>query len=412
MVYITGFGIISGIGCGKEETFISLQQKRSIIGEISFLETALKQYPVAEVKKDNKDLARHASLPENKIYSRTFLLGLIAAQQAMQMSGLKSAQGILGATTIGGMDMQERYYKRLMDSNNKSLKRQFVSSFECADATEQIANYFNIRSNITTISTACSSSANAIMNGARIIRNGLADSILVGGMDALSRFSINGFNSLEILSLTGCRPFDQQRNGISIGEGAAFLVLESEKAATGKKIYGEIAGYANRSEAFHQTSSSPDGIGAVMTMRHALDVAEIQPNDIDYINAHGTGTQINDLSEGNAIGTVFGENIPPVSSTKAFTGHTLAAAGAIEAVISILALQHNFIPVNLNFTNKIPELPFIPYIDTRCETLDMRCETLGNLKPHNPIPQIYIRNVLSNSFGFGGANTTLIIKKV
>jgi 3-oxoacyl-[acyl-carrier-protein] synthase-1 len=187
-------------------------------------------------------------------------------------------------------------------------------------------------------------------------------------MDSLSRFSINGFNSLEILSPTGCRPFDQQRNGVTIGEGAAFLVLESEKAAAGKKIYGEIVGYANHSEAFHQTASSPDGIGAIMTMRHALDVAGIQPKEIDYVNAHGTGTQINVLSEGNAIGTVFGDNIPPVSSTKAYSGHTLAAADAIEAVISILALQYNFIPVNLNFSEKMPELPFTPYSDMRCET--------------------------------------------
>ncbi|MCL2041876.1 MAG: beta-ketoacyl-[acyl-carrier-protein] synthase family protein [Bacteroidales bacterium] len=400
MVYITGFGIISGMGCGAEETWATLQQGRPVIGKVSFLETALRHYPAVEVKKSNADLVRLASLPEDKIYSRTFLLGLIAAQQAMRMAGLNTAQGILGATTIGGMDLNERYYKRIMEEGDKALRRQLASSFECADCTEQIANHFDIRTHVTTMSTACSSSANAIMTATRMIRNGLADSVLAGGMDALSRFSINGFNSLEILSPTGCRPFDQQRNGVTIGEGAAFLVLESEKAATGKKIYGEIIGYANHSEAFHQTASSPDGAGAIMTMRHALKTANLQPEDIDYINAHGTGTQINDLSEGNAIGTVFGNKIPPVSSTKAYTGHTLAAAGAVEAVLSLLSIKEQTLLPNLGLENVMEELPFLPYSDMRCEICDKQPS------------QIELNHILSNSFGFGGANTTLIIKRV
>jgi 3-oxoacyl-[acyl-carrier-protein] synthase-1 len=388
-VFITGFGIISGIGCGEEKTFAALQQKRSAIGEVSFLKTALKSYPVAEVKICNEDLVNHASLPENKIYSRTFLLGIIAVQQAMQMAGLKSTQGILGATTVGGIDLNERYYKQLKD--NPLLKRKIVSSLECADCTERIADYLNIRSNVTTMSTACSSSTNAIMTGARMLRSGLIESVLVGGMDALSRFSLNGFNSLEILSPTGCRPFDQQRNGVTIGEGAAFLVLESEKAARGKKIYGEIAGYSNCNEAFHQTSSSPDGAGVAMTMCHALDIAGIQPNDIDYINAHGTGTHINDLAEGLAIGTVFKENVPPVSSTKAYTGHTLAASGAIEAVLSLLSINKQTLLPNLGLENVMEELSFIP---------------------QKKMNKANINYVLSNSLGFGGANSSLIIKKI
>jgi 3-oxoacyl-[acyl-carrier-protein] synthase-1 len=391
MIYITGFGIISGIGCGEEETFSALRQKRSAIGEISFLETALKSHPVAEVKMCNKDLARLTSFPENNIYSRTFLLGMIAAQQAMQMAGLKSSQGIFGATTIGGLDLNERYYKQLMGNCKPLLKKEIVPLLECADATERIADHFGIRSNVTTMSTACSSSANAIMTGARMIRNGLVNSILVGGMDALSRFSINGFNSLEILSPTGCRPFDQQRNGVTLGEGAAFLVLESEKSAAGKKIYGEIAGYANRNEAFHQTAPLPDGTGVAMTIQHALEVAGIQPKDIDYINAHGTGTQVNDLSEGMGIEMIFGENVPPVSSTKAYTGHTLAAAGAIEAVLCLLSIKEQTLLPNLGLENVMEELSFIP---------------------EREMKKARINYALSNSLGFGGANTVLIIKKV
>ena len=392
MAYITGFGIISGIGCGENETFAALLQKRSAIGKVSILETALKHYPVAEVKKSNADLIRLAALPDNRMYSRTFLLGIIAAQQAMQMTGLKSVQGVLGATTVGSVDFEERYYEKLRENgDNALLKKEIFPWFDLASCTERIAEYFDVRSNVTTMSTACSSSANAVMTGARMIRNGLIDSVIVGGMDSLSRFSLNGFNSLEILSPTGCKPFDQDRNGISIGEGAAFLVLESEKAATGKKIYGEIAGYANHSEAFHQTSSSPDGMGAIMTMRHALEVAGIQPKDIDYINAHGTGTQINDLSEGNAIGAIFGKNVPPVSSTKAYTGHTLAASGVIEVVLSLLSIKEQTLLPNLGLENVMEELSFIP---------------------QREIKNAEINYVLSNSFGFGGANTTLIIKKV
>lgn len=390
-VYITGFGIISGIGKDERETFAALQQKCSAIAEVSILETTLNKFPVSEVKNNNEGLVSLASLPKNKIYSRTFLLGLIAAQQAMRMAGLKSVQGIMGATTVGGMDLNERYYKKLMGNDNLLLKKEIFPSLECANCTERIAEYFNIRSHVATMSTACSSSANSIMTGARMISNGIVNSVLVGGMDALSSFSLKGFNSLEILSRTGCRPFDEKRNGVTIGEGAAFLVLESGKAAEGKMIYGEIVGYANRNEAFHQTASSPDGIGIAMTMRQALNVAGIQPEEINYINAHGTGTLVNDLSEGNAIGTVFDKKIPSVSSTKAYTGHTLAATGAIEAVLCLISIKEQTLLPNLGLENVMEELSFIP---------------------QREIEKADIKYVLSNSLGFGGANSTLIIKKV
>ena len=389
-VYVTGFGIISGIGCGVEETLSALRKKSSAIDKVSFLETALNDFYVAEVKKSNMNLIRLALLPENKIYSRTFLLGIIAAKQAMTMAGLNSAQGLFAATTVGNVDFEEYYYKNIKDSEFM-LKSKTFPRYDLAECTEQIAKYFNIYSNITTISTACSSSANAVMLGARMIRNGLIDSVLVGGMDSLSRFSLNGFYSLEILSPTRCKPFDRERNGITLGEGAAFLVLESETAATGKNIYGEIVGYANRNEAFHHTSSSPDGAGIAMTMRHALSVADIIPENIDYINAHGTGTIVNDLSEGNAIANVFGEKIPPVSSTKGYTGHTLAASGAIEAVLSLLSIKEQSTLPNLGLENVMEELVFIPEKEIQKKKIDY---------------------VLSNSLGFGGANSTLIIKKV
>lgn len=391
-VLITGYGIISGIGCGEEETLASLLSKRSAIGDVSYLNTSLKKFPVAEVKKSNEELIRIARLDPVSTYSRSFLFGLIAAHQAVKMAGCEKSfptMGIVGATTVGGMDLNEQYFEQLTAQDSGCLD--IVQSLEAADATERIASYFGIKSNVTTVSTACSSSANAIIMGARLIRNGLLDSVLVGGMDALSRFSLNGFNSIEILSPTGCRPFDKNRNGVTIGEGAAFLVLESEESAAGKKLLGELKGYANRNEAFHQTSSSPDGKGAFVTMSEALRLAGLQPNDIDYINAHGTGTEVNDISEGNAIQNIFTDRMPLVSSTKGYTGHTLAAAGAIEAVISLLSIKHQTVFPNLRLETPIGELSFTPETE---------------IKKHE------INHVVSNSFGFGGANSTLIISKI
>jgi 3-oxoacyl-[acyl-carrier-protein] synthase-1 len=390
-VLITGYGIISGIGCGEQETYNSLLNKRSSIGAVSYLKTALNNYPVAEIKKSNEELAQIAGLPSEK-YSRSFLLGLIAAKQAVSMAGCEdeiSGMGILGATTVGGMDLNEQYYKELLNGETQDLS--VIRSLECADCTERIAEYFGISSNVTTMSTACSSSANTIMTGARMIKNGIAERVLVGGMDALSRFSLNGFNSLEILSPTGCKPFDRDRNGVTIGEGAAFLVLESEKSAEGKTVYGQVSGYANRNEAFHQTASSPDGAGAKMTIEKALGSANLLPENIDYINAHGTGTQVNDLSEGNAIQSVFSKNVPFVSSTKGYTGHTLAAAGSIEAVISLLSIKHQLVFPNIRMENPMEEFSFVP---------------------EKEVTKASINHILSNSFGFGGANSALIISKV
>ena len=389
-VFITGFGIISGIGCGEQETFDSLLNKKSGIGKVSLFETTLNRYPVSEVKLTNEELIEIAGLPSGKRYSRTFLLGLIAARQAVNMAGYTTMPkaGMIGATTIGGMDLNEQHYVSL--TSGDSTHKDIIPATDTPHATEQIADSFNIKSNVSTISTACSSSANSIMNGTRMIQNGILDCVLVGGMDALCKFSLNGFNSLEILSPTGCRPFDKERDGVTLGEGAAFLILESEESAKGKTTYGEITGYANRNEAFHQTASSPDGVGARVTMEQALKKTTLQPADIDYINAHGTGTEINDLSEGNAIQSVFADKVPYVCSTKGYTGHTLAAAGAIEAIICLLSLKHQTLFPNLRMDKPMEELSFIPVRETQ---------------------NVNIQHVLSNSFGFGGSNTTLIISK-
>ncbi len=283
------------------------------------------------------------------------------------------------------MNLSEQYYKDLLvreDSKN------YIETFDCGDTTDKIADYLKIKQYIATVSTACSSSANAIMIGARLIKNNIIDRAIVGGADALTKFTINGFNSLEIIDAEPCRPFDESRKGLTIGEGAAYLLIESENIADKQKIICELKGYANANDAYHPTASSPEGHGAYLAMKQSLEMCGMNPSEVDYINAHGTGTDINDLSEGKAVEKLFSPRIPPISSTKAFTGHTLGAAGAIEAVLSVLAIKHRMIYPNLNFKNPIKELSFVPVTKL--------------------IKDIDVKNVMSNSFGFGGNNTSLL----
>lgn len=392
-VFVTGVGIISAIGNGIAETLESLVTLKSGIGNLSLFESVHSNIPVAEVKYTNQELASLAGVHDNGIiYTRNTLLALIAASQAIDMAGWSKADdrktGAVFATTVGGMDYNERYYRSLLKEDKY---KDYIHVFDSADCAEKVSANLGISHNITTISTACSSSANAILFGTRLIKSNRLNRVLVGGSDALTRFTLNGFYALEILSPTGCRPFDNERNGLSIGEGSAFLTLESERTADPEKIICEVTGYANVNEAFHATASTSEGIGAAKAMSEALTVAEIDASAIDYINAHGTGTEINDLSEGKAIEKVFGTTIPSVSSTKAFTGHTLGAAGAVEAVFSVLAIKNRIVFPNLRFNEPMPDLKFLPETSSRSKD---------------------IMHVMSNSFGFGGSNTTLIFSAI
>jgi 3-oxoacyl-[acyl-carrier-protein] synthase-1 len=391
-VVITGVGIISAIGNGTEETLSSLLNRRSGIGSFKWLDSIHSEIPVAEVKYSNGELTEIAGIESHHgIYTRNTLLALIAARQAAESAGWKPEKagqtGLIMATTVGGMDFNENHYRQMVEGKCGEAT---TSVLDSSDTTEKLASRFGIRHNLTTISTACSSSANAIMLGARLIRNRKLTHVIAGGSDALTKFTLNGFSGLELLSLNGCRPFDAGRDGLTIGEGAAILILESGDTADRSKILGRITGYANVNEAYHQTSSSPDGAGAFMAMSQALDNASLLPENIGYINAHGTGTEINDLAEGVAIERLFKGSVPPVSSTKAYTGHTLGAAGAIEAVISIFALRTQSVWPGLNIKFGMPEISF---------------------RPPSEVVSSRLEHVMSNSFGFGGNNTTLIFSK-
>ncbi|MCK4360305.1 MAG: beta-ketoacyl-[acyl-carrier-protein] synthase family protein [Bacteroidales bacterium] len=397
-VFVTGIGIISAIGNNAAEVMNSLNLSKSGIGFTTHLNTIHRnELPVAEVKSSNEELLKIAGLAIGQGYTRTALLGMIAAKEAVISSGIKDISevrtGLVSATSVGGMDKSENFFSSFIQ-DNQSGKLIDIVTHDCGDSTEKIADFLGIKDYITTISTACSSSANSIMFGARLIKNGILDRVIVGGTDSLTKFTLNGFNTLMILDKTGCKPFDDNRNGLTLGEGAGFLVLESERAvnSANKEILCELKGYNNSCDAYHQTASSPEGYGAYLAMKGAIDMSRLSTNEIDYINAHGTGTVNNDLSEGKAIEKIFNNKIPKLSSTKSFTGHTLGAAGGIEAVLSVLSIKHQTIFPNLNFGQQMKELSFSPVTSL--------------------IKNVKINNVLSNSFGFGGNNTTLIFSRV
>ncbi|MFH1159911.1 MAG: beta-ketoacyl-[acyl-carrier-protein] synthase family protein [bacterium] len=396
-IFITGIGIISAIGNDVNEVLRSLQSEQTGIGEITLFPTLHKgTLPLAEVKKTTEELLEMAGHKGSKEFTRTTLLGMIAAREALVSAGITHVKayktGFLSATTVGGMDRSEGFYQQFLEDPKRGRLIDIVNH-DCGDSTERIATFLGIRDFVSTLSTACSSSANSILFGAELIRHGKLDRVIAGGTDSVTKFTLNGFNTLMILDKRGCRPFDETRAGLTLGEGAAFLVLEPEEVVVkeGKQILAELTGYGNANDAFHQTASSPDGTGAVLAMTQALGMAGFTPGQIDYINVHGTGTENNDLSEGVAIERIFGSVVPPFSSTKTYTGHTLGAAGAVEAVISILSIRNKMIFPNLNWTTPMKELHSTPV--TKLQT------------------DVEIRNILSNSFGFGGNNSTLIISK-
>lgn len=394
-VAITGMGIISAIGNNVEENFHALKNSIHGISRVELINTIQRdEIMVGEIKLTNDQLIEKLKLPESNNFSRTALLGVVAAKEAVKNAGIKDISnyrtGIISGTSVGGMDMTEKYYYEYL---TEEAPRKYIESHHAGDSTQKIAEQLGIEESlITTISTACSSAANAILFGARLISSGRLDRVIVGGADCLSKFTINGFKTLMILSDSYSTPFDENRKGLNLGEAAAYLVLESEKVVRkeNKKVLAYLTGYGNANDAFHQTASSENGEGATLAMEKALKVAGLTPSDIDYINAHGTATGNNDLSEGRAILNVFGNQVPSFSSTKAFTGHTLAAAGAIEAVYSVLALHHQLIFPNLNFKTPMKEF---------------------SLLPETELKEKEIRTVLSNSLGFGGNCSTLIFSK-
>ena len=393
-IAITGMGIISSIGKTVEENYDALIHQKTGISTIENIETIHKDViKVGEIKMTNQELEQLLNLPKNNNYSRTAMLGAYAVEKAVENAQIKDINefktGLISATSVGGMDMTEKFYYEYFEDETC---QKYIQAHDAGDATHKMAEHIGLKGIVTTVSTACSSAANAIMIGSRLIQSGQLDRVIVGGTDALAKFTINGFKTLMILSDTYNTPFDNERKGLNLGEAAAFLVLESEEVAKkqNKKVLAYVSGYGNANDAFHQTASSENGEGAYLAMHKALKMSGLATTDIDYINAHGTATPNNDLSEGRAIVRVFEDNVPEFSSTKPYTGHTLAAAAAIEAVYSVLALQNNVVFPNLNFKNQMEEF---------------------NITPQTTLKEKEINHVLSNSFGFGGNCSTVIFSK-
>ena len=407
-IVITGEGILCAIGNDKASVLASLKEGRTGIGEMRYLQSTHHELPVGEVKLSNEEMRASLGLPAEEPISRTILMGMIAVREALADAGvhnspskirggqgaltpvppvinspskIRGGQGaltssiqnsqfkilLISGTTVGGMDVTERCWREKM----------IPQPWDPGSTTKAIADYFGIFSDYTSISTACSSGANAILLGAELIKAGEADIVIAGGTEALSLFHLKGVNALKILDHDICRPFHPTRAGLNLGEGAAYMVLESEESALRRHapIHARLTGYGNACDAFHQTASSENGDGAFLAMSEALSMAHLSPSSIHYINAHGTGTPNNDLSEKNAIERLFGKDTPPYFSTKQLTGHATSAAGAIEAVISIMQAR----------------------LLMREEKPAEKGEAEGGGV-----------NILTNSFGFGGNDTSLV----
>ncbi len=392
---ITGIGVICSIGRDLDDYYDNLSDGKCGIGEISLFDTSGYRGKLgAQISEEFID----PTIKEGRRLSRCDVIGLIAAREAVNSSRLdiSSVEADRLATVIGsgagGLLSGERF--RRVHMNGKKARPSLLVPFTSSSFTDLIAHRYRSRGPRSTISTACSSSATAMGYAMDMIHDGIADIVITGGSESLSETTFAGFNSLRAVDEMPCRPFDKERKGISLGEGAAIFIVEEENRAKQREasIIAEIAGYGITGDAHHVTAPEPRGSGVSVAIDMALRAAGIDKKDIGHINAHGTGTQANDLAETIAIKNVFGHSAYdiPVSSTKSMIGHCLGAAGALEAAASILPFARGILPPTANYKNRDPEcdLNYVP------ETI--RSST---------------KVVLSLSLAFGGNNTALILRR-
>ncbi len=389
-LWLAHFTATSSLGRGLDQTLAALRQRRSGLALCAFETVDLATF-IGEVEEvDAMQLPSHLT-NYNCRNNRLALLGLLqdgfaeAVRAAIAKYGAQRIGVFLGTSTSGILQTEQAYRRR--DPVSGALPADFIygathNTFSVADFTR---HYFGLRGPAVVVSSACSSSAKVFASARRMMTAGLIDAAVVGGVDSLCLTTLYGFNSLGLVSEQACRPFDTQRNGISIGEAAAFALLEP----TPEHLDADavlLLGIGESSDAYHMSSPHPDGLGARMAIQDALKTAGLQASDIDYINLHGTATQSNDAAEGKAVHSVFGSGTP-CSSTKGATGHTLGAAGGVEAVICALALQHGLLPAGLNTRQLDPAFDLDYVLENRAQP---------------------VARVLSNSFGFGGTNCSLI----
>jgi len=395
-VAITGIGVFCCTGKNAEEFLGSLRNGKTGIGPVTLFDTS--KYPCkigAEIRDYRSE--DYFGKRELKRLSRADQFALIASEEAMKDSRMDSYPseevGVCLGAGAGGMFEAETYHREVLlkGKSKPFLLWPFIPSY----TTDRVSERFGFSGPKFTVTTACSSSATAIGYGADLIRNGNSKAVVCGGSEALSELTFGGFNSLKAMDPSSCKPFDRRRAGMSLGEGAGIVILEDldEAIKRGARIYAEFLGYGIGGEAYHITAPEPTGMWEARIMREALEEGEIDPIDVDYINAHGTGTPLNDRVETLSIKNVFGEKAYsiPVSSIKSMVGHCLGAAGVIEAIASILSIVHEFVPPTLNHQegDEDCDLDYVP----------------GESRERN------VEVALSNSFAFGGNCTTLVFGK-
>jgi 3-oxoacyl-[acyl-carrier-protein] synthase II len=399
-VAITGLGIITSIGNSMPEFKAGLFGGKCGIGPVSLFDTSGFSCKMA-AQVNIPDLESYFNRRLTRRASRCDILGLIAAGEAISDSGLDldrvdrdNIAVVLGGGA-GGMLSWEKYRRASWSGKTRPRPSLLLPVAQCS-VTDFIANHYKLYGTRATVSTACSSSATSIGYGYDLVSSGANDIVITGGSEALSELTFAGFNSLRQVDPEYCRPFDKHRRGLSLGEGAAVLVLEDYQHAKqrGAEIYAEIGGYAINADAFHMTSPHPNAIGMIKVMTTVMERACINLEEVDYINTHGTGTKINDLTETMAVKEVFGKELAgflSLSSTKSMVGHCLGASGAVEAVVTVLAISEQMAPPTIHL-----------------DTADEKCDL--DYTPNSARPR-KINVALSNSFAFGGNNTCIVFAK-
>ncbi len=387
-VAIVAGGIVSPLGFGLTETLQSLQQGRDCVTPVTTFSVEKTRCKTAAQIDDGRLLSNaNRRRRERRLHRASYMVMTALAELLEHAPDFEPEIAIVG-TTSGGMSFGENFYRTLGNSGacSAALIANYPPQKQIVDAMEKSG----INAPAQVIANACASGTNAIGHAFNAIRTGRYQRILAGGYDALSELVFVGFDSLQAATPEKCRPFDSNRSGMVLGEGAALFALEEFESARrrGAEILGEIIGYGISTDNHHLTQPNPDGSGPRRAMEQALAQAELKPKQVGYINAHGTATVLNDTAEGKAIMELFGE--VPVSSTKSMMGHSLGAAGAIEAVVSLLALQHQFLPPNINFR---------------------QAELSLNIVANQP-RDAQFDCAVSNSFGFGGTNATIVLRKL
>jgi 3-oxoacyl-[acyl-carrier-protein] synthase II len=385
-IAVTGAGIVCSIGQNKAEVWRAIVESRAGIAKLTRF--AGETFPT--------DLAAEVDveLPKGKRLSRTDLLAVIAAKEAIAQAGdIPRDRAIVSTgTSTGGLLEGEDYYFRRIARGRRRAPASRVLQQPTSGPSDAVASVFNLGGGVISNATACASAGAAIGMAADYLRSHHADVAIAGGSDALCRLTYSGFNVLQAVDPEPCSPFDANRKGITLGEGAGYLVLErwDDAVARGATILAELCGYGASCDAHHPTAPAEDGRGAEAAMRGALSEGRVTPASVDYVNAHGTGTTLNDSAESRAIIATLGTEVP-VSSSKSYFGHTLGASGAVEAVVTVLALQNQIAPPTLRLRERAAECP-LDYI------------------PDTPRP-MELANVLSNTFGFGGSNVSLLFRR-